>query len=148
MQTQFISNQNMTGDIGEGKEKGFFEKAKEYKKEIAIGAALVISVVVAGLVVKNNAALKSAIKSSRFEEILTTNSTEVRNSTIPLISESASKNVTSNLPVCNIINVREHVRNLPEGRHPSINKVELAEKYGYSLEKHQTLVKAHTRLAA
>jgi len=31
METQFMSNQNMTGDVGESKEKGFFEKAKEFE---------------------------------------------------------------------------------------------------------------------
>lgn len=147
METQFISNQNMTGDIGESKEKGFYEKAKVYKKEIAIGVAAVFSVVVAVLVVKNRAAFISAIKSSRIEEVLT-NSIEIRNNTGPLISESVLKSVTSNLPVGNIINVREHIRNLPEGWNPSISKVELAAKYGYSLDGHQTWVNAYTKASA
>ena len=147
METQFMSNQNMTGDVGESKEKGFFEKAKEHKKEIAIGAAIVFSVVVAVLVVKNRAAFISAIKSSRIEEVLT-NSLETRNNAGPLISESVEKSVTSNLPIGNIINVREHIRNLPEGWNPSISKVELAAKYGYSMEGHQTWVNAYTKASA
>lgn len=147
METQFMSNQNMAGDGGESMEKSFFEKAKEHKKEIIIGAAAVISVVVAVLIVKNRAPLIPAIKSLRIDEVLT-NSSETRNIAGPLISKSVEKSVTSNLPNGNIINVREHIRNLPEGWNPSINKVELAAKFGYSLEEHQTLVNAYTKTFA
>lgn len=147
METQFMSNQNMAGDGGESKEKGFFEKAKEHKKEIIIGAVAVISVVGAVLIVKNRAPIISAIKSLRIEEVLT-NSSETRNIAGPLISKSVKKSVTSNLPIGNIINVREHIRNLPEGWNPSINKVELAAKFGYSLEEHQTLVNAYAKTFA
>lgn len=131
-------NQNLRcdGDAGRRKKKGFFEKAKENKWEIAIGAGLVISVVAVGLVYKNKTALKSAIQSSRIEEVLP-NSLEIRNVSVPLISDAASKNVVDNLPV---INVKEHIRNLPEGWRPSINKVELAAKNGYLLKRHQTWV--------
>ncbi len=146
MESQFMYKQNMTGDTDGIKRKGFFEIVKEHKKEIVIGAAIVVSVVVAVLVVKNRAAFKSTIKSSGIEEILT-NSLETRNSTCSLISESVEKSVTSNLAISNI-NVREHVRNLPEGWHPSTSKVELAAKCGYTLEGHQTLVNAYTKVAA
>jgi len=145
METQIMSNQNMTGDVDESKEKGFFAKAKEHKKEIAIGAAIVFSVAV--LVVKNRAAFISTIMSSRIEVVLT-NSLETRNNAGSLILESVEKSVTSNLPIGNIINVREHIRNLPEGCNPSISKVELAAKYGYSMEGHQTLVNAYTKASA
>lgn len=137
----------MTGGVVENKEKGFFEKAKEYKKEIAIGVVILFSVAVTVLVVKNRAAFTSAVKSSSIEEVLT-NSIEIRNNTVPLISETASKSVTSNLPVGNIINVKDHIRNLPEGWNPSIGKAELAAKYGYSLEGHQTWVNAYTKASA
>lgn len=137
----------MTSDAGRRKKKGFFEKAKGYKKEIAIGAGLVISVVAVGLVYKNKTALKSAIQSSRIEEAFL-NSLETWNNSVPLISDSALKNNIDSLPVGNIINVKEHIRNLPEGWNPSISKVELAEKNGYRLERHQTWVNAHTKVSA
>lgn len=147
MKTQFMSNQNMTGDVRESKEKGFFEKAKEHKKEIAIGAATVFLVAAAVLVAKNRAACISAIKSSRIEEVLT-NSLETRNNAGPLISESVSKSVTNNFPIGNITNVREHIRTLHEGWNPSISKVELAAKHGYSLGENQTWVNAYTKAYA
>lgn len=146
MEAQFMPNQSLTGDLCDSKEKGFFEKAKEHKKEIAIGAATVL-LVVAVVVVINRAAFISAIKSSCIEEVFT-NRLETRNNAGPLISKTVSKSVMSNLPIGNIMNVREHIRNLPEGWKPSISKVELAAKYGYSLGEHQTLVNAYTKASA
>ena len=51
METRFMSKQNMAGDVGDSKKKGFFEKVKEHNKEIAISAVIVIATV---LVVKNS----------------------------------------------------------------------------------------------
>lgn len=56
-------------------------------KIIRGGATIVFSVMVAVIVVKNRTAFKSAIKSSRIEEVLT-NIIETRNNADPLISES------------------------------------------------------------
>ena len=143
MGAQSKSKQNVTADDGDGKKKGFFEKVKEHKKEIAIGAVIVISAV---LVVKNKGSIQSVIKSSRMEGALTS-SLETQNNVGSLISESVSTSVPSNLPK-GIIIVDGHVRNLPAGWKPSIGKVELAKKCGYSLEEHQTFVKSYTKVAA
>ena len=133
----------MTADDGDGKKKGFFEKVKEHKKEIAISAVIVIATV---LVVKNKGAFQSSIKSSRIQEALTS-SLENQDNVGPLISESISTSVSSNFPIDNI-NVRGHVRNLPEGWKPSSSRVELAAEYGYSLGENQTFVSPHTKVAA
>ena len=143
METRFMSKQNMAGDVGDSKKKGFFEKVKEHKKEMAIGAVIVISAV---LVVKNKGAFQSSIKSVRMEEALTS-SLETPDNVGSLISESISTSVSSNFPIDNI-NVRGHVRNLPEGWKPSSSRVELAAEYGYSLGENQTFVSPHTKVAA
>ena len=143
MATKFMSKQNMAGDVGASKKKGFFEKAKEHKKEIAIGAVIVISAV---LVVKNKGAFQSAIKSFCMEEALTS-SLETQNNVGSLISESVSTGVSGNLPKGDIF-VDGHVRNLHEGWKPSINKVESAANYGYSLKENQTWVIPYTKVAA
>ena len=51
-------------------------------------------------------------------------------------------------PVLKIIDVREYVRNLPEGQHHSEVKYEQALKLGIVLPKNQTLVSAHPRCCA
>lgn len=147
MKTQFIPNQNMTGDIRKSKNKSLFEKAKEHKKEIVIGTAIVFSVMGAIFVVKNRAVIESSIKSSLLDDVLT-KSIETKNNVSSLVSEPVEKGIMSKFPINNTINVREHIRNLPEGWNPSINKVELASKYGYSLERHQTWVNAYTKASA
>ena len=143
MGAQSKSKQNVTADDGDGKKKGFFEKVKEHKKEIAISAVIVIATV---LVVKNKGAFQSSIKSSRIQEALTS-SLENQDNVGPLISESISTSVSSNFPIDNI-NFRGHVRNLPEGWKPSSSRVELAAEYGYSLGENQTFVSPHTKVAA
>ena len=143
MGAQSKSKQNVTADDGDGKKKGFFEKVKEHKKEIAISAVIVIATV---LVVKNKGAFQSSIKSSRIQEALTS-SLENQDNVGPLISESISTSISSNFPIDNI-NVRGHVRNLPEGWKPSSSRVELAAEYGYSLGENQTFVSPHTKVAA
>ena len=143
MGAQSKSKQNVTADDGDGKKKCFFEKVKEHKKEIAISAVIVIATV---LVVKNKGAFQSSIKSSRIQEALTS-SLENQDNVGPLISESISTSVSSNFPIDNI-NVRGHVRNLPEGWKPSSSRVELAAEYGYSLGENQTFVSPHKKVAA
>ena len=143
MGAQSKSKQNVTADDGDGKKKGFFEKVKEHKKEIAISAVIVIATV---LVVKNKGAFQSSIKSVRMEEALTS-SLETPDNVGSLISESISTSVSSNFPIDNI-NVRGHVRNLPEGWKPSSSRVELAAEYGYSLGENQTFVSPHKKVAA
>ena len=143
MGAQSKSKQNVTADDGDGKKKGFFEKVKEHKKEIAISAVIVIATV---LVVKNKGAFQSSIKSVRMEEALTS-SLETPDNVGSLISESISTSVSSNFPIDNI-NVRGHVRNLPEGWKPSSGRGELAAEYGYSLGENQTFVSPHTKVAA
>ena len=143
MGAQSKSKQNVTADDGDGKKKGFFEKVKEHKKEIAISAVIVIATV---LVVKNKGAFQSSIKSARMEEALIS-SLETPDNVGSLISESISTSVSSNFPIDNI-NVRGHVRNLPEGWKPSSGRGELAAEYGYSLGENQTFVSPHKKVAA
>lgn len=136
-----METKNMTEDIRKSK-KGFFEKSKEHKKEIVIGTALAFSVIGTILVVKNRAV--PAIKLPLVEEVLT-KSIESKNNVIPFASKHFEKSIMSKLPIDNTMYVREHIRNLPEGWNPSINKVELASKFGYSLEGNQTWVNSYTK---
>lgn len=144
METQSEKNQNLLVDPGKIKEQRFLEKVKEHKKKIAVGAVAVLTMVAAGFGVKNREAFISAIKASHIEEVLT-NNLETGNKTIPLIPESDSQSFTND---SRNINVKEHVRNLSEGRNASISKVESAAKNGYYLEGNQTWVTAHSKRSA
>lgn len=144
METQSEKNQNLLVDSGEIKEQRFLEKVKEQKNKIAIGAAAVLTMVAAGLVAKNREAFISAIKASSNEKVLT-NGLETGNKTIPLILESVSQSSINNFQN---INVKKHIRNLPEGYNPSYSKMESAAKNGVYLEGNQTWVIAHSKMSA
>ena len=51
-------------------------------------------------------------------------------------------------PILRIIDVREHLRNLPQGHHPSVWKIAEAAESGIELAENQTIVSAHPRCYA
>lgn len=136
METKF---ENVEGKRGES----IFKKAKEHKKEIAIVAVTVFSVAVAVLIVKSKAAISLPDK----KEIVHTG-LETQFGAVTPVSGLIQKNVASNSSSGNIINVKEHIRNLPNNWNPSQSKIELAAKQGYSLEPKQILVNAYTKVCA
>ncbi|UWG97391.1 hypothetical protein LPY66_00685 [Dehalobacter sp. DCM] len=146
MDSQSRQNHYLAVEAGDCKKKSFMDKAKEHKKEIAIGAAVVLSVVAVVLIVKNREALMAVMKPAHIEDVLT-NSLVTTNNTVPIITETIPKNIPGN-SLTGITNVRGHIRNLPEGWKPSVSKLELAEKLGYCLDDHQTWVDSYTKLAA
>jgi hypothetical protein len=146
MDIQSRANHTIDGKINENKKKSFIEKAKEHKKEIAIGAVAILSVVAVVLVVKNKATIKAAFKSMNNEGVLV-NSLETRNSVAPIISEVTPTSIPSNVPIVEI-NVRGHIRNLPEGWNPSASNKEIARTLGYCLDEHQTWINPYTKTAA
>ncbi|MCH4056709.1 MAG: hypothetical protein LKE89_01990 [Lactobacillaceae bacterium] len=146
MDIQSRANHTIDGNINENKKKSFIEKAKEHKKEIAIGAVAILSVVTIVLVVKNKTTIEAAIKSTHTKGGLA-NSLKTRNNVAPTISEVTPTNIPSNAPIVEI-NVRGHIRNLPEGWNPSASNKEAARNLGYCLDEHQTWVNPYTKIAA
>lgn len=63
MEVQSSYKMDSTNNFGKTRRKSFLEKAKKHKKEIAIGAAIVISAVVAIIVFKNKSIFKPELKS-------------------------------------------------------------------------------------
>ena len=146
MEIRSKSNHNIDGNIAEFKKKSLIEKAKDHKKEIAIGAVTILSVVAIVLVVKNRATIEAAIKSTHTKGGLA-NSLKTRNNVAPTISEVTPTNIPRNAPIVEI-NVRGHIRNLPEGWNPSASNKEVARNLGYYLDEHQTWVNPYTKIAA
>lgn len=146
MDIQSRANHNTDGNINEYKKKSLFEKAKDHKKELAIGAVTILSVVAIVLVVKNKATIEAAIKSTHTKGGLA-NSLKGRNDVAPTISEVTHTSIPSNAPIVEI-NVRGHIRNLPDGWNPSTSNKEVARNLGYCLDEHQTWVNPYTKTAA
>lgn len=68
--------------------------------------------------------------------------------TIEVVSENPVIPVMTGAPAIKTINVKEHLRNLPHGRHPSMQKVKEAMNSGIELLENQTIISAHSRCYA
>lgn len=119
--------------------KSLKEWCADHKKEIVI-TGIVIGAVTGGvLIIKNWDSISKFLNS-------TTNLVSSKKAD-EILSEISEVTVTE-LPVSKIIDIREYVRNLPEGQHHSEVKYEQALKLGIVLPKNQTLVSAHPRCYA
>ena len=121
------------------KENKFTAWVKAHKSELIIAGGIVITTVGAILLMDNWDAVKSImhgepkIKPSRPLNV----AAEVP--TIPVVESE---------PILKIIDVREHLRNLPQGHHPSTWKIAEATELGIELAENQTIVSAHPRCYA
>ena len=121
------------------KENKFTAWIKAHKSELIIAGGVVLTTVGAILLVDNWDAVKSLmvgepkIKPSR---------------PLNVVTEVTAAPVAENTPVLKIIDVREHLRNLPQGHHPSVWKIAEAAESGIELAENQTIVSAHPRCYA
>ena len=111
----------------------------DHKKEIMI-TGIVIGAATGGILfIKNWDSILEILNSKT--NLVSSKKTE------EILSENSEVTVTE-LPVSKITDIREHVRNLPEGQHHSAIKYEQALKQGIILSKNQTFVSAHPRCYA
>lgn len=141
MENRFEINQNVKEDAKE--KKSFLKFINEHKKEITFGAVAVCAIV-AGVVICRN---RVTINNLEIEDVIE-NEIKTHRDLIPVASEVAVKSISGNLPSGKIINVNEHLRNLPDSWNPSQNKVALAALHGYTLEEHQTWVNSYAKVVA
>lgn len=121
----------------ENKQESFFEK---HKTEILIVGVAIIAVGTTLLVAKNGDKFNSFFN-GKVKRCGGTGSMVCVHKTNTIVN-----NVDEVLP--KEVNVREHLRKLPNGHFPSLEKKnEAAMKY-FVLGEHQTLVSEHTRIYA
>lgn len=137
----FVSGQKMT-EVTE-KKKTFFDFVKEHKKVIAIGAVTACAVVVGVVIFKS----RTATNARNIEEVVA-KGLKAHSEAISVRSAVIEAGHASNLPSNKLINVSEHLRNLPDGWKASQSKIDLAARYGFSLEDHQTWVNSYVKTAA
>lgn len=138
MQQTFNLDMKMTRDIE--KKKTLFGFVKEHKKIIAIGAITTCAVVVGIVIVKN----RTATNVLNIEEVAA-KGLKTHVDVISVDSVVVEACHESNLPSYKLINVNEHLRNLPDGCKASQSKIELAAQYGISLGDHQTWVNSYAK---
>ena len=128
------------------KKKSLSTFAKEHKKEMAIGA-LTIGTIVTGIVIykKCNIPLKEAMAYSD-NLCLGAESVKERIPDLLFNTEIVIKNDIDNNPVSRIINVQEYIRKLPKDYNHSKKALELAAEYGYNLLDNETFVRPYSYL--
>ena len=141
MEQTFVSGQKMTENTE--KKKTVLGFLKEHKKEIVIGSAIACAVIV-GVVIFKNRTVTNALN---IREIVA-KGLNTQGDAISVGSGVVETCHALNLPSSKPINVREHLRNLPDGWKPSQSKIDLAARYGFSLGDHQTWVNPYAKAVA
>ena len=124
-------------------EKGIFEFLKENKKSIVIGAVTFCTLVTGVFILKNR---KSAINALEVKEIVD-KGMEICEDVVPMLQQTIEPAKETDISK-RIINVREHLRNLPNNYNASQSKIDLAAQYGIILAEHQTWVNSYPKTVA
>lgn len=139
--------------------KTIFEWLKAHKKELAIAGASIAGVIITIIAIKNRAELKkywdelqtaiSKLSENKQSKIIV-NSCDTTN--MKTLSEAVD---SVELPVAVPLNhitankmafdVQKHIRNLPQGYHPSLEKIETALENGVELAPNQTWVRDYKK---
>lgn len=129
----------------ENEKKTFVDWIKEHKKELIIAGVSIAAIIAVIIGIKNHKALEEAWASLR-------KLVEKAPETMPVAKSVPDTDV---LPVKEIVeiniisadrmphDVAEHLRNLPEGRKASAQKIATAAEHGYDLLPGQTWVEAY-----
>lgn len=121
------------------KDNKFTAWVKAHKTELIIAGGAVLTTVGAILLVDNWETVKGMFQ----KEAKITPSR-----TINVVTEVPTVPAVESEPILRIIDVREHLRNLPQGHHPSVWKIAEAAGSGIELAENQTIVSAHPRCYA
>ena len=141
-----MENETMSGKkaVEDAKEKkDLIDFLKEHKKSIVIGATTLCTLVAGVFILKNR---KNIINAIGVKEIID-KSMEIYEDVVPVLPETIEASIDSDVPK-KIINVREHLRNLPNNYNASQSKIDLAAQYGITLAEHQTWVNSYPKTVA
>ena len=121
------------------KDNKFTAWVKAHKTELIIAGGAVITTVGAILLVDNWESVKGLFQ---------TEAKIMPSRPLNVVTEVPTAPAVESEPILRIIDVREHLRNLPQGHHPSVWKIAEAAESGIELAENQTIVSAHPRCYA
>ena len=116
---------------------------KEHKKELilaGVGTAISLGLVYIGLKEKDQILeIFNKFEDTDVKDI------ETFKANIPIPVQSETLELTDSSSNMSLSEVMKHVRNLPEGQHPSIEKINSASENGFELLENQTWVTDYTK---
>lgn len=118
------------------KDNKFTNWVKKHEDELCIVGGVVVAVVGTVMLANNWDKMKLLLSSASKHNIINSQSQLGIVNEIP-IADKAS--------ISKIVDIREHLRNLPQGHHPSALKITEAAESGITLNSNQTLVSPHSR---
>lgn len=121
------------------KDNKFTAWVKAHKTELIIAGGVVLTTVGAILLVDNWETVKGLFQ---------TEAKITPSRPLNVVTEVPTAPAVESEPILRIIDVREHLRNLPQGHHPSVWKIAEAAESGIELAENQTIVSAHPRCYA
>ena len=121
------------------KDNKFTAWVKAHKTELIIASGAVLTTVGAILLVDNWETVRGMFQ---------TEAKITPSRTINVVTEVPTVPAVESEPILRIIDVREHLCNLPQGHHPSVWKIAEAAESGIELAENQTIVSAHPRCSA
>lgn len=147
-------------EVAMEEKKSFLIWVKEHKKQLIIAGVSVATIVGIILAIKNRESImrmweslrlaitKQPSKADEVKSMLSTTSVPISVPVIEVVPATEIMVIRTNGTARSPFDVREHLRNLPEGHHPSARKIIEAAESGIELATNQTLVSAHPRCYA
>lgn len=135
----------------ENDEHGFIAWLKKHKKGILIAGGTIVAIGAGYVVYKNWDSINAIFKSIKPEFIAIENpelSVKAAMPVVDVIPEISTEAVNKIINNGEAFGVREHLRNLPNGRNASAKKIALALQHGIKLGKNQTLVENYLKNCA
>lgn len=122
--------------------KSFLEKVKEHKTEIIIAGVAIVSITGIIIVTKNWDTIKSFNIGNLFKDGI---KAKTKTDLIVIVPE-VTQNIIVDVPAdIRLVEYSKHIRNLPEGWKPSLEKVVTALDIGIELAENQTWVKDYVK---
>ena len=121
----------------------FCEKVKEHKTEILVAGGIIVSVAAVILISR-----KWDLLNSQNITNLLKDGAKAKSNVVPLVPVTIQNTIIDSTSDGRIIEISKHIRNLPEGWKPSLEKLNTALMNGFELAENQTWVDDYPKFCA
>ena len=121
----------------------FCEKVREHKTEIIIAGVTIVSVTAVVLISR-----KWGVLNSQDVTNLLKDGAKAKSNVVPLVPVTIQNTIIDSTSDGKIVEISKHIRDLPEGWKPSLEKLSTALMNGFELAENQTWVDDYPKFCA